>query len=492
MSKMESEIWQNIFKVCSHFCTVATNVLSIQHCIYTSSCSCHIGTQHSSFQHRTLHRQYYTHATRPSEHQTTQAETIKTSTTCVMRVGPPLVLQPKQLSSICRIAVITHQHNIANTNAGKLHHPKVVSTTQLPVYLTTTRHKTTFNTTLTTSTTHHLFGNRTPALRSASTTTYVQHTSITEHTSISTFLPTFSQTPQQHYPAGHTLPHSMQPQCATAVFRQPLLQLHNNNHNNLWDTPSHSQHKHHLPTLRLHNLHPFRLSTQHHSTAMPCLQPPPHYNAAIPNLQLSAPQYGSFVTYQSTPQSTSTTLVQPLPATPFSQQFPTTTASTPPLSHNKHSRTRSRTTRKKHRSTTGRHSRRKSTKRHHSRHRSRHRSTTLRSRHHKSQHQSQRRRQHRSHRRQHPSNTDRSKSNHRSHTGHKPAAFSQQHASPHHHTTNRHRSTNRHWFFGILADWFSGQAGDLILYLIFSLPTTSRIHSSCPAAWYTSKWKPWI
>ena len=211
-----------MFKVCSHFCTVATNVLSIQHCIYTSSCSCHIGTQHSSFQHRTLHRQYHTHATRPSEHQTTQAQTIKTSTTCVMQVGTPLVLQPKQLSSICRIAVVTHQYNITNTNAGKLHHPKVVSTTQLPVYLTTTSHKTTLNTTLTTSTTHHLFGNRTPALRSASTTTYVQHTSITEHTSISTFLPTFSQTPQQHDPAGHTIPHSMQPQCATAAFRQPF------------------------------------------------------------------------------------------------------------------------------------------------------------------------------------------------------------------------------------------------------------------------------
>ena len=219
---MESEIWQNMFKVCSHFCTVATNVLSIQHCIYTSSCSCHIGTQHSSFQHRTLHRQYHTHATRPSEHQTTQAQTIKTSTTCVMQVGTPLVLQPKQLSSICRIAVVTHQYNITNTNAGKLHHPKVVSTTQLPVYLTTTSHKTTLTTTLTTSTTHHLFGNRTPALRSASTTTYVQHTSITEHTSISTFLPTFSQTPQQHDPAGHTIPHSMQPQCATAAFRQPF------------------------------------------------------------------------------------------------------------------------------------------------------------------------------------------------------------------------------------------------------------------------------
>ena len=186
-----------MFEVCSHFCTVATNVLSIQHCIYTSSCNCHIGTQHSSFQHRTLHWQYHTHATRSSEHQTTQAETIKTSTTGVMRIGTPLVLQPKQLLSICRIAVTTHQHNITNTNAGKLHHPKVASTTQLPVCPTTTSHKTTFNTTLTTSTTHHLFGNRKPALRSASTTTDVS-------TSFPILRP---QSFQAHHSLGST-PHS--------------------------------------------------------------------------------------------------------------------------------------------------------------------------------------------------------------------------------------------------------------------------------------------
>ena len=376
-----------------------------------------------------------------------------------MQVGTPLVLQPKQLSSICRIAVITHQYNITNTNAGKLHHPKVVSTTQLPVYLTTTSHKTTLNTTFSTSTTHHLFGNRTPALRSASTTTYVQHTSITEHTSISTFLPTFSQTPQQHDPAGHTIPHSMQPQCATAAFRQPFAPTPQQQPQQLMGhtvpQPTQAPFANSAFTQPL-SFHAF--NTQRHSTAMPCLQPPPHYNAAISNLQLSPPQYGSFVTYQSTPQSTSTTLVQPLPATPFSQQFPTTTASTPPLSHNKHSRTRSRTTRKKHRSTTRR--------------------------------------------------------------------------------RRRHRSTNRRCFFGILADWFFGQVGDLILYLIYSLQTTSLFRSvstakkfglfviwfstygtqdqqrwgviffafspeqphrgklflekSCPAAWYTSKWKPWI
>ena len=212
------------------------------------------------------------------------------------------------------------------------------------------------------------------------------------------FLSTFSQTPPQHYRAGHTLPQSMQPQCTTAAFTQPFA-----------PTPQQQQ-----PQLLGHTVPqptqaPFANSaftqppschtfnTPHHSTAMPGLQPPPHYNAAIPNLQLSPPQYGSFVTYQSTPQSTSTTLVQPVPATPFSQQFPTTTASTPPLSHNKHSRTRSRTTRKKHRSTTRR--------------------------------------------------------------------------------RRRHRSTNRHCFFGILADWFFGQAGDLILYLIYSLQTTSLIRS---------------
>ena len=164
------------------------------------------------------------------------------------------------------------------------------------------------------------------------------------------FLSTFSQTPQQHYPAGHTLPHSMQPQCTTAAFTQPFA-----------PTPQQQQ-----PQLLGHTVPqptqaPFANSaftqppsfhtfnTPDHSTAMLGFQPPPHYNAAIPNPQLSPPQYGSFLNYQPTPHSTSTTLVQPLPTTPVSQQFPTTTASTPPLSHNKHSRTRSRTTRKKHR-----------------------------------------------------------------------------------------------------------------------------------------------
>ena len=63
-------------------------------------------------------------------------------------------------------------------------------------------------------------------------------------------------------------------QCSHSVPQQLshslLLQLHNNNNNhNFWDTPSHSQHKHHLPTLRLHNLHLVTLST-HHITAQPC------------------------------------------------------------------------------------------------------------------------------------------------------------------------------------------------------------------------------
>ena len=250
------------------------------------------------------------------------------------------------------------------------------------------------------------------------------------------FLSTFSQTPPQHYPAGHTLPQSMQPQCTTAAFTQPFASTPQQQQPQLLGhiVPQPTQ----APSANSAFAQPpscHTFNTPHHSTAMPGLQPPPHYNAAIPNPQLSPSQYGSFLTYQPTPHSTSTTLVQPLPATPVSQQSPITTASTPPRSHNKHSRTRSLTTCKKHRSTTRRHSRRKSTKRHHSRHRSRHRSTTIRSRHHKSQHQSQRRRQHRSHHRQHPSNTDRSKSNHRSHTGHKPAASSQQHASPHHHTS---------------------------------------------------------
>ena len=62
---------------------------------------------------------------------------------------------------------------------------------------------------------------------------------------------------------------------------------------------------------------------------------------------------------QSPALTTTTWIIPQLPAyttlnkhdtsTPVSQQFPTTTALTPPLSHNKHNRTRSRTTRKKHR-----------------------------------------------------------------------------------------------------------------------------------------------
>ena len=60
-----------------------------------------------------------------------------------------------------------------------------------------TSHKTTFNTTLTTSTTHHLFENRTPALRSASTTTYVS-------TSFPILQP---QSFQAHHSLGST-PHS--------------------------------------------------------------------------------------------------------------------------------------------------------------------------------------------------------------------------------------------------------------------------------------------
>ena len=36
------------------------------------------------------------------------------------------------------------------------------------------------------------------------------------------FVPAFSPTPQQHQPAGHTLPQPMQPPCATAAFAQPF------------------------------------------------------------------------------------------------------------------------------------------------------------------------------------------------------------------------------------------------------------------------------
>ena len=146
------------------------------------------------------------------------------------------------------------------------------------------------------------------------------------------FLSTFSQTPPQHYPAGHTLPQPMQPPCTTAAFTQPFAPI-----------PQQQQQQQLLghtvpqPTqaplttsafTQPPSLHTF--NTPHHSTAMPGFQTPPHYTTATTNPQLSPPpQHGSFLNYQPTPHSTNTIPVQPLPATPVSQQFPTTTASTP-------------------------------------------------------------------------------------------------------------------------------------------------------------------
>ena len=102
------------------------------------------------------------------------------------------------------------------------------------------------------------------------------------------FLSTFSQTPQQHYPAGHTLPQSMQPQCTTAAFTQPFAPTpQQQQQHNFWDTPSHSQHKHHLPTLRLHNLHLVTLST-HHITAQPCQVFSHHHTTTQPYPILSS------------------------------------------------------------------------------------------------------------------------------------------------------------------------------------------------------------
>ena len=164
------------------------------------------------------------------------------------------------------------------------------------------------------------------------------------------FVPAFSPTPQQHQPAGHTLPQPMQPPCATAAFAQPF-------------SPTQQQHQPMGHTVPQPMQAPFATSaftqppsfhtfnTPHYSTAMPGFQPPLHYNAAIPKFQLSPPQCGPFVMYQPTPHPTSTTPAQPQPTTPALQQYPTTTVPTPPQSHTKHSRTRSRTRRKKHRST---------------------------------------------------------------------------------------------------------------------------------------------
>ena len=160
------------------------------------------------------------------------------------------------------------------------------------------------------------------------------------------------------------------------------------------DTVSHNQCKHLLPTPRLHNLRPFTLST-HHITTRPCqvFQPLPQHNPASQGLQASPPQCVTSFTYQPTTHPTSTAPAQPLPTTSASQQYSPTNALTLPRSHAKHSRTRSRTTRK-HRSTSRHRRRRRSTKQHHTCHTSRHRSTTPRHRRHTSQHRSRRRQHH--------------------------------------------------------------------------------------------------
>ena len=165
------------------------------------------------------------------------------------------------------------------------------------------------------------------------------------------FVPAFSPTPQQHQPAGHTLPQPMQPPCATAAFAQPFSPTQQQQHQPMGHTvPQPTQ----APFATFAFTQPpsfHTFNTPHYNTAMPGFQPPPHYNAAIPKFQLSPPQCGPFVTYQPTSHPTITTPAQPLPTTPALQQYPTTTVPTPPQSYTKHSRTRSRTRRKKHRST---------------------------------------------------------------------------------------------------------------------------------------------
>ena len=89
------------------------------------------------------------------------------------------------------------------------------------------------------------------------------------------FVPTFSPTPQQHQPAGHTLPQPMQPPCATAAFAQPF-------------SPTQQQHQpmgHAVPQpmqapfatsafTQPPSFHTF--NTPHYNTAMPGFQPPHH------------------------------------------------------------------------------------------------------------------------------------------------------------------------------------------------------------------------
>ena len=192
-----------------------------------------------------------------------------------------------------------------------------------------------------------------------------------------------------------------------------------NTNTNQRDTLSHNQCNHRLPP----SFH--TVNTPHYNTAMPGLQPLPHYNTATPGFQASPPQCGSSFAYQPTSHPTSTTPAQPLPTMPASQQYPPTNVPAPPQSHAKHSRTRSRTTRK-HSSTSKHRRQHRFTKRHHTRYTPQHRSTTPPHRRHTSQH--------RSRRRQHHSPTVRSRSNHWPRTRHRTTSL-RQHTPPRHHTS---------------------------------------------------------
>ena len=234
------------------------------------------------------------------------------------------------------------------------------------------------------------------------------------------FVPPFSPTQRHHQATGHSVPQPMQTSFANSTFAQP-------------------------PTFHT-------INTPHYNTALPGLQPLPQHNPASQGLQASPPQCVTSFTYQPTTHPTSTAPAQPLPTTSASQQYSPTNALTLPRSHAKHSRTRSRTTRK-HRSTSRHRRRRRSTKQHHTCHTSRHRSTTPRHRRHTSQHRSRRRRQHHS-------PILRSRSNFRPRTRHRTTSRSQ-HTPPRHCNSppqqpprprtlpplppQHHRSRDRHW-----------------------------------------------
>ena len=117
-----------------------------------------------------------------TKHRAAQTQTITTSTPCAMWVGTPLVLQPRQPSRVCGIAVDLDRHKTANTYTWKLPHTTVVSTARLSIHFTTRSHKTAFHTALAASIAQHISWHWVPALCPTRRLMYKQVSSISTTT----------------------------------------------------------------------------------------------------------------------------------------------------------------------------------------------------------------------------------------------------------------------------------------------------------------------